>query len=94
MSYSIRSRARAISLWLSIAAIAVATRAQDTKYVQRFSSYYESTILPPPCLSFRLLDEFKADTADCPRHTRRMAERHHALESGAKNSPRIRWFSL
>ncbi len=72
MSYSNRFLSRAVSLWLAIGAIAIGARAQDTKYVSRFSSYYESTIAPPPCLSFPLQDEFKADSADCPPDTHKV----------------------
>jgi gamma-glutamyl hercynylcysteine S-oxide synthase len=51
---------------LIIGAVATATQAQDTKYVARFSSYYESTIAPPPCLSLPLQDELEAGTLECP----------------------------
>lgn len=69
MRYSDLSLPRTVRLWLVAGVIAIVARAQDTTYVQRFSSYYESTISPPPCLSFPLLDEFKADSADCPPGT-------------------------
>ncbi len=46
-----------------------AGRAQDTKYVGAFSSYYESTISPPPCLSIPSQDEYKADSSDCAPDT-------------------------
>jgi len=46
--------------------IAIAARSQDTKYVGRFSSYYEQAILPPPCLSLPLQDGFYAGSTDCP----------------------------
>ncbi len=44
-------------------------RAQDTKYVGSFSSYYEATISPPPCLSIPSQDEYKADSSDCAPDT-------------------------
>ncbi|MGD0732078.1 MAG: SUMF1/EgtB/PvdO family nonheme iron enzyme [Terracidiphilus sp.] len=42
---------------------------QDTMYVERTSSYYESMISAPPCVSFPLKDEFDAVSADCPPGT-------------------------
>jgi iron(II)-dependent oxidoreductase len=54
------------SLWLAVAAIAIAAQAQDTNYVTRASSYYESTIAPPPCLSLPLQDELETRSLECP----------------------------
>jgi formylglycine-generating enzyme required for sulfatase activity len=51
---------------LAIVAMGFAGQAQDTKYVPRFSSYYESTIAPPSCLSVPVQDEIEAGSIECP----------------------------
>jgi formylglycine-generating enzyme required for sulfatase activity len=51
---------------LTVAITTINAWAQDTEYVARASSYYESMIAPPSCLSFPLKDEFEAASADCP----------------------------
>jgi hypothetical protein len=73
MSYFDRSVPWAVGLCLVAGAIVVPAWAQDTKYVQPFSSYTESMILPPPCLNSSLLDEFKADLSEVRRTDRRIS---------------------
>ncbi|MGD0417601.1 MAG: SUMF1/EgtB/PvdO family nonheme iron enzyme [Terriglobales bacterium] len=54
------------SVLAALGTIAIAAWSQDTKYVSRFSSYYEQAIQPPPCLSLPVQDEFYAGSGDCP----------------------------